>query len=219
MTRASIKHTVLAAAVGFGAAMATTALRTEPAAPSQPATKRPGRAHRITVTQHAQHRLSRRLASRVARLEHRVAGNSDEREPGAEDTAPRPHLDRATAIARVRDAARRRSDAHYADSFDASWARDANQSVRGDLKRIEARAGFDIVEVDCRTRLCRIDLDWPSYDDAQTGAAMLAPALRSLNCRIHVMLPPPDDRGARYSSATYLDCSALRAGTLPGADA
>jgi hypothetical protein len=210
MARFGTTQTIIAALVGFGAAMATTAVRSgsEPAPPSsrrvRVQAKAAPQAKANEVVQRIERARAARLARRVAELERTVD------QPDQTASAPTP-MTPAQAMRRVRARTATRERRHQAQRVDSTWSDEANRAIRGDLAALASRTGLDIVDVDCRTDVCRIDLGWASYEQAQSNAGHLAEDIRSLNCAIHVPLPPPDqDRTQSYQSAVYLDCARLR---------
>ncbi len=197
--RPALLNTVVAAAVGFGAAAVTLGVgssdaveATTPAGSASAETVAP----RTPVAPAALSAVSRRGAP----------------PPMLEDQAPLPEP--AAVAAYVERTARSRAAAHAAEASDRVWAKGAERRVLDALATIADRTGFEDPAVDCRTNLCRIDLTWGDYEHAEEDSGRLLTALHDVPCAIHAPLPRPDEPGRPYRSATYLDCSRARADQL-----
>jgi hypothetical protein len=95
-------------------------------------------------------------------------------------------------------------DAHAREARDQGWADPTTRSIRRTLEANTA-GGFAVKALDCRTRSCVADLEWPSHAAASAGyrAAMTG---FDLPCATEIVLPPPATPDRAYRARLHLAC-------------
>jgi hypothetical protein len=118
-------------------------------------------------------------------------------EPSAADAEAKRQRNHTDAVAR-----------HWKEPVDASWSADAVRAIQADLGEIAAKAGFSVVQTDCRTESCVAVTRWSSYDAAKSQwIAILNQSYRE-RCGVEVLLNEPPDPAARYETTVLFHCRA-----------
>lgn len=137
-----------------------------------------------------------RLGSRLARVEQDLA-NSREREAAhLHGDGSEQEIDEQAEFLRAEEMLLTTIREFESMPPDAHWAPQASASLTSDLVALSESLGFEIAEVQCKSRQCVTQLDWP---DAQTAAAHVAKVVHasySINCMTDVVVREPRD-GAR----------------------
>ena len=150
------------------------------------------------------------LRSRVAQLEAHAAASAAPSATSAESSParepnPDPEVHRAELRAE-RDASEK---AHSEEARDPAWSARQDSVMTEALKPRQTTGGFSMLRVDCRTTLCRAELEWPSFESAQKKYSE-ALALPVPGCTSQILLDPPANPDLPYRAAAMYDCTENR---------
>jgi hypothetical protein len=149
---------------------------------------------------------------RVEELERRLRERSLDGSPAPEEAdgrkpTERRHLETPEAAnSAVVERHRQWRDEHLAEPRSGAWAARQEAAVRTALGDVIEHGGFSIVGVDCRTKWCRADVEWPDYVSALKGSGRV---LRSGldGCESAMLLEPPADDTRPYAASAFFDCA------------
>ena len=98
------------------------------------------------------------------------------------------------------------AERHSAESRDAAWAGEVEDQLRGALDSMPAGAfSFDITQIGCKSSVCAVVLEWPSFDSAIVEAPVLI--TRDLvRCLRGFEFDPPDDPAKRFQGTIMISC-------------
>ncbi|MDX2055386.1 MAG: hypothetical protein SFV15_23485 [Polyangiaceae bacterium] len=159
-----------------------------------------------------------RLAGRLSHLERRVEeGALRERsdapetlEPGEQPrrTAhpPNPAEEREQVMLRLGERGRQ----FLGETYDNAWAPAAEDGIRRGLGKLEATAGFSLVELGCHSKLCQAKLRWPNFSQARDRSLPIIAEVYEPNCAVESYTIPPDAKeepAKEYESTLIFDCS------------
>lgn len=88
--------------------------------------------------------------------------------------------------------------AHESEPIDEAWASFANATYDADLNDLGPRAGFEVLDIDCRSRSCAATLRWMSWTAMAKSRRLLFSARFVMRCGVAVFAPPPADVTASY---------------------
>jgi hypothetical protein len=97
------------------------------------------------------------------------------------------------------------------ESVDADWAAAMTKRVSNAIQRVLSlpTSSAQLLAVTCKTSMCTVNLEWPSYGDAvRETTSMLALPVK--NCARHLYIPPPDGPMDAYRASLYLSCELTR---------
>ena len=99
-------------------------------------------------------------------------------------------------------------DAHSIEMTDPQWSRVGSRDLRSDLEELvkATESALEVVEVDCRSTMCRVGFRWPHYYDALSYQDHLMSYPYQLNCNRHISLPPPESPNEEYEASLILEC-------------
>lgn len=110
-------------------------------------------------------------------------------------------------LAQRRDALREMFESHDRAVRDPAWADAATERARAGLARAAAEAGATVRGLDCRRITCTATLEWPRFGDAQDRYSTFLTHAYELNCTRTIVLDPPADPEAVYSTRILFDCA------------
>ena len=153
----------------------------------------------------------------VAALEARIAALETQVQPPepAADAEPEPFPERPTdeeesrQTRAVRDEQQRAFDA---EGYDPAWSTTARSEFSQDLEALAQDKNYRVLNVDCKTTLCKATVEWPSYGEVTNTASDLLYADYRNNCTKMVFAPTPTNRADPYQGTVMYDCTSSRAG-------
>lgn len=95
---------------------------------------------------------------------------------------------------------------HASEPVDKRWAQSAARVLGADLGRLEAKAKFRTVEMDCRSKSCVGVLEWPSYEQALAAQFSVVSQFYGMNCAREIYIPEPAKNEDRYQAKLVFDC-------------
>lgn len=101
---------------------------------------------------------------------------------------------------------------HASEPRDAAWATTEEATINRALMESGRDGSMSVVGVDCRTKWCRADVEWPTYGVA---VGHYRDVLRSAvpGCESAVLLEPPADSSRPYRTSAMFDCEPGRTET------
>ncbi len=96
---------------------------------------------------------------------------------------------------------------------DPGWGVAAAAKLKEDLVAPGGERAFTTRAVECRSTMCGVTVEWPTYDSARREYRQLARRQYSLNCLRDIYVPIPGDASRPYTARLLLDCRELRAHT------
>jgi hypothetical protein len=136
------------------------------------------------------------LQKRIADLEARA---------GSQEQPAVPPSDPAVEAAVERERHRVALDEHAREPANPSWAQQMATVVDRGLKERAAKGGFDVTDVDCRSRTCVASVEWKSAADAYHQWKQILGADYG-SCGVEVVLD--EDRGSsgRFGTKVLFPC-------------
>jgi hypothetical protein len=80
---------------------------------------------------------------------------------------------------------------------DADWAPQASASLTSELSALSEGLGFEVADVQCKSRQCVTQLDWPDARAAAARVAEVVHARYSINCMTDVVVRASHDGAGR----------------------
>jgi hypothetical protein len=204
MSRTHISALLLGTAAGTAAALATSFLgpaRTPPEGSIAPITGVPSATHGLSpVVQLGS------LEARLAALEGHASAEPDN-QPKPERTshsqANAHNLDDETRQLRAWYVA------HDVQPRNAAWATEASSRLQRDLGGIADEQLFTILDIDCRSSSCGVELEWDDFEQAIASQGALLHRRYELNCERTVPMIPPDSSliDAPYRTRILFNCA------------
>lgn len=96
------------------------------------------------------------------------------------------------------------------ESTDPRWSYAAEEKLQTSLRAIrESRGGFNVARVECKTSVCRAEVEWHKSDEAPVLVDALAEADYGLGCDVRVYSHKDDGTFSR--GRVFYDCTDERA--------
>jgi len=151
------------------------------------------------------------LEARLAALETQVrapAPSEPAREPDPLPERPTAEEESRQTVA-TRDAQQQAFDA---EGYDPAWSNEARSAFNQDLTTLAQDKNYRVLNVDCKTTLCKATVEWPSYGEVRNTVSDLLYADYHNNCTKMVFAPVPDNQANPYQGTVMYDCTSARAG-------
>jgi hypothetical protein len=118
--------------------------------------------------------------------------------------APVASIDRAAALAKHADDARRLKERFDGEERDPAWANSKIAELRPALERAAPAGRYEVQQVDCRKTICAAMLKWASYSEAQKGHDAPIVGVPNQGER-SIYMPPPAASDLPYVAVAYYD--------------
>lgn len=210
---------IVCAAIGAGGALICTALLAPDSAAAD-AKQEPGPEldpERLSALE----RSVLALGNRTLRAGSAAPSDGDPNVPAASDPVSDQVMEELPLLTeeegRAQGAQERRVllERHEAEPVDSTWAPHVEDALIDDFAHIAQRArrlsddiSLDVVDVSCKSSMCRIRVEWASYDAALLAAGDMASHAFQENCPVWVLVPEPDSLSSEsaYQHDVVLDC-------------
>lgn len=176
------------------------------------------------ATQGASDWLTAQRERRLARLEHMMNSapeaayddDEDDAQTASPRTVERPRW-KPTPLPDLEEVRERALSAWESqlsridqEPVDPSWARDKESALSSHIQSLAQRAGFRLLQAQCKTRSCSATMEWTSYADAMKHYSVVLHETSQSQCRRKIMLPEPENPSAPYQATIVLDCARER---------
>lgn len=102
------------------------------------------------------------------------------------------------------------------DAVDPDWAPNTSTLLTRSLAEFATQAGYEAVDVDCRTTSCMATLRWDSLEAAEAGMEKAVRAQLRANCSRGIRLNDAAEPDGSFHGTMLLDCTEWRAsGSVP----
>jgi hypothetical protein len=91
---------------------------------------------------------------------------------------------------------------HDAEPVDAKWAAPMTALLDTDFKDLSSEGGFAFGKPDCRSKSCTVEVEWPSFQEADEHYADLLHHAYSAGCSTRISLPNPAEPAPGAPAAT-----------------
>jgi hypothetical protein len=97
-------------------------------------------------------------------------------------------------------------DQFQAERPDVNWSRDASNRIKASAEAAASRGRYDVLNVECKTTLCALTVEWKNLEDARNGMEAAASFSDDAHCSHEVMLPKVADPARPVRVTVMLDC-------------
>jgi hypothetical protein len=151
------------------------------------------------------------LAQRVAALENAVGERIAEEVAQPNEAAREP-----PAAAQIEEQYVTRIQQHQRDAVEPAWAEATGASLQADFERGDENSTFTLQSVECRSKSCAVNLEWPTREDALDEWQFALKRPTKVPCGREIVVPEAAGKDGGPARVTLLlDCSTWVASGSP----